>query len=119
METSVSLKMTSRSEMKNDRGQALSPGLPAKQGLYDPQNEHDACGVGFVVNVKGRKSHAIVRDALTILINLRHRGADGYRYSTGALQFLYYRHKQIFQPFRKMFRAIRERHTTNHAKFHV
>ena len=46
-------------------------------GLYDPANEHDACGVGFVANIKGRKSHAIVRDALQILLNLDHRGAVG------------------------------------------
>jgi glutamate synthase (ferredoxin) len=51
--------------------------------LYDPHYEHDSCGVGFVVNVKGRKSHAIVRDALTILINLRHRGACGCENNTG------------------------------------
>ena len=37
------------------------PGLPPAQGLYDPANEHDACGVGFVVNLHGRRSHAIVR----------------------------------------------------------
>jgi glutamate synthase domain-containing protein 2/glutamate synthase domain-containing protein 1/glutamate synthase domain-containing protein 3 len=58
-------------------------GLPAPQGLYDPRFEHDACGVGFVVNVKGRKSHAIVRDALTVLTNLRHRGACGCEANTG------------------------------------
>src|SRR5512140_2360913 len=58
-------------------------GPPAKQGLYDPQNEHDACGVGFVVNVKGRKCHSIVEDALTILLNLRHRGACGCENNTG------------------------------------
>jgi len=58
-------------------------GLPPKQGLYDPQFEHDACGVGFVVNIKGKKSHEIVRQALTILINLRHRGACGCEYNTG------------------------------------
>ncbi len=52
-------------------------GLPPKQGLYDPKNEHDACGVGFVANIKGRKSHAIVRQGLTILENLTHRGAVG------------------------------------------
>jgi len=51
--------------------------LPAKQGLYDPANEHDACGVGFVANVKGRKSHEIVRQGLSILENLTHRGAVG------------------------------------------
>ncbi len=50
-------------------------GLPEKQGLYDPQNEHDACGVGFVCHMKGKKSHQIVADALTILENLDHRGA--------------------------------------------
>jgi glutamate synthase (ferredoxin) len=58
-------------------------GLPAKQGLYDPQFEHDACGVGFVVNFKGKKSHEIVRQGLTILLNLRHRGACGCEYNTG------------------------------------
>jgi glutamate synthase (NADPH/NADH) large chain len=52
-------------------------GLPPKQGLYDPNNEHDACGVGFVANIKGRKSHAIVRQGLAILENLTHRGAVG------------------------------------------
>ena len=51
--------------------------LPARQGLYDPANEHDACGVGFVANFKGRKSHQIVRQGLTILENLTHRGAVG------------------------------------------
>src|ERR1043166_5875804 len=58
-------------------------GLPPKQGLYDPQFEHDACRVGFVVNIKGRKSHEIIRQALTILINLRHRGACGCEVNTG------------------------------------
>ncbi|MEO5693680.1 MAG: glutamate synthase large subunit [Usitatibacter sp.] len=50
---------------------------PKKQGLYDPRNEHDACGVGFVAHIKGRKSHDIVQKGLTILNNLRHRGATG------------------------------------------
>lgn len=58
-------------------------GLPPKQGLYDPQYEHDACGVGFVVNVKGKKSNAIVRQALTVLANLSHRGACGSEANTG------------------------------------
>src|ERR1043165_2372843 len=58
-------------------GWGLSMGLPPKQGLYDPRNEHDACGVGFVVNIKGRKSHELVRSALQILLNLDHRGAVG------------------------------------------
>ena len=51
--------------------------LPEKQGLYDPRNEHDSCGVGFVANIKGRKSHDIVRQGLQILVNLDHRGAVG------------------------------------------
>jgi glutamate synthase (ferredoxin) len=58
-------------------------GPPAAQGLYDPAHEHDACGVGFVVDIKGRKSHAIVRQALTVLINLLHRGACGCEANTG------------------------------------
>ena len=52
-------------------------GAPVKQGLYDPANERDACGVGFVANIKGRKSHEIVRQGLQILLNLDHRGAVG------------------------------------------
>ncbi len=51
--------------------------LPPAQGLYDPLNEHDACGVGFVAHIKGRKSHAIVEQGLQILKNLTHRGAVG------------------------------------------
>ena len=51
--------------------------FPKKQGLYDPHNEHDACGVGFVAHIKGRQSHAIVRQGLQILENLTHRGAVG------------------------------------------
>ncbi len=49
----------------------------ANRGLYDPRNEHDACGVGFVANIKGRKSHDIIRRGLQILVNLDHRGAVG------------------------------------------
>ena len=54
-----------------------------QQGLYDPAHEHDSCGVGFVVDVQGRKSHAIVRKALQVLINLLHRGACGCEPNTG------------------------------------
>jgi len=61
----------------------MAPGLPPAQGLYDPAHEHDACGVGFVVDIKGRKSHAIVRQALTVLKNLLHRGACGCEVNTG------------------------------------
>ncbi len=53
------------------------------EGLYDPAYEHDACGVGFVVDMKGRKSHAIVTKALTVLKNLLHRGACGCEENTG------------------------------------
>ncbi len=63
--------------------QNVKLGPPPKQGLYDPRFEHDACGVGFVVNVKGRKSHEIIRQALTILLNLDHRGACGCEVNTG------------------------------------
>ncbi len=52
-------------------------------GLYDPRHEHDACGVGFVVDVKGRRSHAIVQQALRVLKNLQHRGACGCEVNTG------------------------------------
>ena len=53
------------------------------EGLFDPHLEYDACGVGFVVDVKGRKSHQIVQQALNVLVNLRHRGACGCEKNTG------------------------------------
>ena len=53
------------------------------QGLYEPSTEHDACGVGFVVDIKGRKSHKIIENSLTILKNLMHRGACGCEENTG------------------------------------
>jgi glutamate synthase (NADPH/NADH) large chain len=56
---------------------------PEKQGLYDPAYEHDACGVGFVVDMKGRKSHKILQQGLEILTNLDHRGACGAEVNTG------------------------------------
>jgi glutamate synthase domain-containing protein 2/glutamate synthase domain-containing protein 1/glutamate synthase domain-containing protein 3 len=58
-------------------------GLPLKQGLYDPQFEHDACGIGFVAHIKGKPSHEIVRQALTVLCNLDHRGGQGSESNTG------------------------------------
>ncbi len=58
-------------------------GLPSPQGLYDPRHEHDACGLGFVVDIKGRKSHKLVRDGLKALENLSHRGACGWEDNTG------------------------------------
>src|ERR1700758_468890 len=51
--------------------------LPPKQGLYDPRNEHDSCGVGFVAHSRGKKSHEILQQGLQILVNLEHRGAAG------------------------------------------
>jgi len=58
-------------------------GIPKAQGLYDPQFEHDACGTGFVVNIKGEKSHEMVLKGLQILDNLTHRGATGSDPRTG------------------------------------
>nr|MBP6788655.1 glutamate synthase subunit alpha [Promineifilum sp.] len=73
-----------RREKGQQPAQHESPGEgPAQQGLYDPRYEHDACGTGFVAHVKGRRSHAIVDDALTVLENLSHRGARGAEPNTG------------------------------------
>ena len=52
-------------------------GLRGRKGLYDPRNEHDSCGIGFVTNIRGRKSHDIIARGLQILVNLDHRGAVG------------------------------------------
>ena len=60
-----------------------APGLPPRQGLYDPSQEHDACGVGFVVDVRGGKSHDVVRRGIEVLVNLTHRGATGADPDTG------------------------------------
>jgi glutamate synthase (ferredoxin) len=57
--------------------------LPVAQTLYEPSTEHDACGFGFVCDITGRPSHGIVRDALTVLVNLEHRGASGSERNTG------------------------------------
>jgi len=58
-------------------------GLPQAQGLYDPQFEHDNCGVGFVAQMKGVKSHSIIQQGLQVLVNLHHRGAVGADPNTG------------------------------------
>jgi len=67
--------------MTDHQGESLKAqglaGLPAPQGLYDPRNEHDACGIGFVANIHNRKTHKIIEDGLKILENLEHRGAVG------------------------------------------
>ena len=65
--------------MKKSDGLAF----PEKQGLYDPDNEHDACGMGFVVNVKGIQSHSIILQGLEVLENIEHRGACGCEPNTG------------------------------------
>src|ERR1017187_2780143 len=76
--------MSSNTTQKtNDRQAEPMISAPPKQGLYDPQFEHDACGLGFVVNMKGKKSHQLVSDALQILVNLDHRGACGCEANTG------------------------------------
>ena len=66
-----------------DVNDVIQGNFPRPQGLYDPRFEHDACGIGFVVDLHGRKSHAIVRDAIQILMNLEHRGACGCEKNTG------------------------------------
>ncbi len=66
--------------IENNFQQTTAPG---KQGLYDPKFEHDACGTGFVVNIKGNVSHDIIGQGLTILDNLAHRGATGSETDTG------------------------------------
>ena len=57
--------------------------MPPKQGLYDPQLEHDSCGVGFLVDLKGKRSHKLVQDAIDALNCLNHRGAQGAEVNTG------------------------------------
>jgi glutamate synthase domain-containing protein 2/glutamate synthase domain-containing protein 1/glutamate synthase domain-containing protein 3 len=74
--------MDSKTNLPGNR-QPSRLGLPPKQGLYDPQFEHDACGVGFVVDMHGRKSHKILRQAIQVLVNLDHRGACGAETNTG------------------------------------
>ncbi|TAL79559.1 MAG: glutamate synthase subunit alpha [Burkholderiaceae bacterium] len=70
----------SQSPMSSPQGSAAGAsrvGSPQAQGLYNPQNEHDSCGVGFVAHIKGHKSHSIIEQGLKILENLDHRGAVG------------------------------------------
>jgi glutamate synthase (ferredoxin) len=74
--------MTNRPDQKQS-GETVRLGPPPKQGLYDPQFEHDSCGVGFVVNMKGKKSHQIILDGIQVLVNLDHRGACGCEANTG------------------------------------
>ncbi len=68
---------------ESDEGYSGGYGLPAPQGLYHPQNERDACGIGFVASIKGHRSHDIITKGIEILINLTHRGASGCDAETG------------------------------------
>ncbi len=61
----------------------MSKGFPKAKGLYSPANEHDSCGIGFVTQIKGIKSHDIVKKGLEVLINMTHRGAEGADNVTG------------------------------------
>ena len=78
--------------------------LPQKQGLYDPANEHENCGIGLIVDMKGRRSHDIVQGALEICVNLDHRGGCGCDPITGdgagifiQLPHKFLRHKHVLQ----------------------
>jgi len=73
---------SSHNKTSNNQG-PVHVSAPGKQGLYDPQFEHDSCGIGFVANMKGRTSHQLVTDGLQILENLDHRGAVGSEPNTG------------------------------------
>ncbi|MCZ6464824.1 MAG: glutamate synthase-related protein, partial [Proteobacteria bacterium] len=64
-------------------GRAMRGGRPGAQGLYDPVHEHDACGVGFVANIRGEKSHDLIHKGIRVLVNLEHRGACGCDPDTG------------------------------------
>nr|HIL77163.1 hypothetical protein [Rhodospirillales bacterium] len=57
--------------------------MPPKQGLYDPANEKDSCGVGFIAHIKGQRSHKIIQDAAKALEAMTHRGACGCEENTG------------------------------------
>src|SRR5690606_26137149 len=77
VETHAAGILDGASKTAETRPAFVASGLPAAQGLYDPRNEKDACGVGFCAHMKGQKSHQIVKDGLFILENLTHRGAVG------------------------------------------
>jgi glutamate synthase (NADPH/NADH) len=70
----VTQAVTFMATMENN---SWASAIPHKQGLYDPEFEKDACGVGFIVHVKGVRSHKILSDANDVLCNMTHRGASG------------------------------------------
>ena len=67
----------------DDKDGPQAAGMPAKQGLYNPQYEHDACGVGFIARTDGQRTHGVLKHALTALKSLAHRGAIDADSSTG------------------------------------
>ena len=74
LEDRLSAFLANSGDLPTEKTGATSP---ERQGLYNPANEHDSCGVGFVVNFKGAKSHTLVEQGLRVLENLEHRGAVG------------------------------------------
>lgn len=72
-----------KSKLKNLYFKVMQKGFPQPQGLYDPSNEHDSCGIGFVAHIKGQKSHDIVKRGLAVLRNMSHRGAESADNITG------------------------------------
>ena len=72
----LTTKTSGPNAFKSDKSKT-TPTKLAKVGLYDPKHEHDACGLGFIANFKGKKSHKIIQDGIKILENLEHRGATG------------------------------------------
>ena len=68
--------------MKKEKAEAVES-RPASSGLYHPEYEHDACGVGMIVDIHGNKSHDLVDAALKVLENMKHRGAEGADNKTG------------------------------------
>ena len=87
MKTSFLQKSNNNLSSDDEPGQEdpdqIQAGFPVKQGLYDPQFEHDSCGVGFVCNIKGKKSNKIIKQGLEALLRLSHRGAVGADPKTG------------------------------------
>src|SRR5271155_1511575 len=75
--------MTMMTTRLNPKNALQRNGLPPAQGLYDPAQEHDACGIGFVASIRGEKSHDIIRKGIQVLLNLAHRGACGCDPETG------------------------------------
>ena len=91
---------------------------PMQLGLYDATNEHDACGVGMLVNIHGSKSHELVESALKVLENMRHRGAEGADNKTGDGAGIMLQIPHEFIPSRRL-QDIRPRFRLRHPYRHV